>query len=270
MRSAFFLEGTAGRIFCSGDLPPAGSQARAAALLIAPFGEEMNKSRHVLAAMIRRLADAGYAVLLPDLYGTGDSEGQFADATLDIWRADIDAAVDKLGAVGPIDVIGLRTGALLAADAIARHPVRSISFLHPVADGRQQLTQLLRLRLAGGLLGGEQKETAADLKQQLANGETLEIAGYGISPTMASDLESLALNKMDLSAVEAINWIELAPEPDRPLMPVSQRLVDGWRADELSVNTAVIACDQFWATQEIAHCPAIVEQTLAMLTELHG
>ncbi len=266
MRSAFFLDGAAGRILCVGDIQSNGSQPQSAALIVAPFGEEMNKSRHVLAALARRLADAGYAVLLPDLYGTGDSEGDFSDATLAIWRSDIDKAIEALNASVPIDLIGLRAGALLAADAVSRHTVRSLNLLHPIADGRQQLTQLLRLRLAGGLLGGEQKETAAELKQRLADGETLEIAGYGISSTLAADLETLALGNMSLGNVQTVNWVELAPEADRPLMPVSQRLVDAWREEGLAIEAAVVACDQFWATQEIAQCPGIVDKALEFIT----
>ncbi len=266
MRSAFFLDGAAGRIFCVGDVQQNGTQPQSAALVLAPFGEEMNKSRHVLAALVRRLADAGYAVLLPDLYGTGDSEGDFSDATLAIWRSDIDKAIGALDTTAPIDLIGLRAGALLAADTVSRHAVRSLNLLHPIADGRQQLTQLLRLRLAGGLLGGEQKETAGELKRRLADGETLEIAGYGISSTLAADLETLALGNISLSKVQAVNWVELAPEADRPLMPVSQRLVDAWRDEGVAINTAVVACDQFWATQEIAHCPAMVDRTINFIT----
>ena len=42
-------------------------------------------------------------------------------------------------------------------------------------------------------------------------------------------------------------------------MPVSQRIVDQWRQAGLGVDIETVVCDQFWATQEIAQCPGVVE-----------
>lgn len=266
MRTAFFARSVAGRIFCTGALSDAPSAAaRRRMLVVPPFAEEMNKSRHVLAAIVRAAADAGSEVLMPDLYGTGDSEGDFGDATIDIWRSDLDAAVARMQSESPLDVVALRAGALLAADLAARHAVRSLTLLQPVSEGRQQLTQMLRLRLAAGLMGGGEKETAAQLRQRLADGEFLEVAGYRLSGELASGMESLALLQMPAGAVEQVNWIELAPQADRPLMPVSQRIVDQWRASGIAVNSTVMVCDQFWATQEIARCPAIAQRVMNLL-----
>lgn len=261
MRVAFFLDGAAGRVFCTGALQERQDNQQRRVLIIPPFAEEMNKSRHVLAALSRALEQAGNDVLMPDPYGTGDSEGDFGDATLDIWRADIDAAIQHLGGKGALDLVGLRFGALLAADAASRHAVRSLTLLHPQTAGRQQLTQMLRLRLAGGLMGGG-VETAAQLKQRLAAGETLEIAGYRLTGQLADDLESLSLAQMCPADVQQVNWIELAPQPDRPLMPASHSVIDAWKAAGVSIDSAIVVCDQFWATQEIAQCPALVAEAM--------
>jgi len=112
------------------------------------------------------------------------------------------------------------------------------------------------------LTGGGRKETAAQLREQLAAGECLEIAGYGLSPQLAADLETLSLSAAPPTGIGQVSWIELAPEQDRPMMPVSQRLIDEWEAKGIPVSCKVVACDQFWATQEIAHCPAIVREAM--------
>ena len=50
-----------------------------------PFCEEMNKARRMAALQSRRLAALGYSVLQIDLFGCGDSSGDFADAR-EIWK----------------------------------------------------------------------------------------------------------------------------------------------------------------------------------------
>jgi exosortase A-associated hydrolase 2 len=267
MRVAFFLQGGAGRIFCTGSLHDPGGAQRRSALIIPPFAEEMNKSRHVLAALSKSLEAAGHDVLMPDLYGTGDSEGDFGDITLDIWRADIDATVARLNPQQGLDLVGLRTGALLAADAVSRHKVGSLTLLHPVVDGRQQLVQMLRLRLASGLMGGGEKETASQLRQRLAEGVELEIAGYRLSAQLAGDLESLALARLPPTDVERVIWIELSPQAERPLMPASQRVIDAWVSEDIAISSAVVTGDQFWATQEITQCPAIVAEAMKLFAD---
>lgn len=258
MQTAFFLDGPSGRLFCTGYLHPTPDDRRRY-LVLAPFGEEMNKSRHVLAALVRRLGAAGHDVLLPDLFGTGDSEGELGDASIDAWREDIAALIERLAGTQPVHLIGLRAGALLAVDALARHAAETLTLIQPLADGRQQLNQLLRLRLAGGLMGDRKSETAAELRAQLADGQALEVAGYLLSPAMATGLESLKLGAMRPDTVDRVHWLELVAEAGRPLMPVSQRVVDEWSADGTEVDTETVACDSFWATQEIAQCPAVVD-----------
>ena len=263
MIAAEFLDSRLGRIFCL-QARQAQGLARGRAVVLPPFGEELNKSRHVLSALVRHLDAHSFDVVLPDLYGTGDSEGDFADADLNTWRADIEAAVASLPTGPRLHLIALRAGALLAVDAAARHPVDSLTLIHPVADGRQLLNQLLRLRLAGGLLGGGQQETAAELRQRLSAGETLEIAGYAISAALAGGIESLNLGTPDCATARRVNWIELVAEQGRALMPTSQRVVEAWQAAGVEVTTDTLVCDSFWATQEIAYCQDLVDRVCNM------
>ena len=60
--------------------PPCSTQPRGGVLYCPPFAEEMNKSRRMAALQARAFAKAGYGVLLLDLYGCGDSSGDFSDA----------------------------------------------------------------------------------------------------------------------------------------------------------------------------------------------
>jgi pimeloyl-ACP methyl ester carboxylesterase len=106
MRSAFFLEGSTGSLFCTGFLHPPETGQRRRFLIISPFAEELNKSRHVLAALAAAIGEAGHDVLMPDLFGTGDSAGDFSQATLGIWRTDLDTVIECLGVADGLELIG--------------------------------------------------------------------------------------------------------------------------------------------------------------------
>src|SRR3954470_6680572 len=93
---AFYLSRTAGRRFCVFHEPLKGTTAKGAIVYIHPFAEEMNKSRRMAAIQARALAQAGWFVLQPDLYGCGDSDGDFSDANWDLWISDVCRAVEWL------------------------------------------------------------------------------------------------------------------------------------------------------------------------------
>src|SRR5262249_35049316 len=151
-------------------------------LYIHPFADELNKSRRMVALQARQFAANGFGVLLPDLYGCGDSGGDFADAHWDVWLDDLHRCLDWLRAdnEGPYYLWGLRAGALLATELAQRTAVAGLILWHPVINGAQMLTQFLRLRLAVGMMRGSQ-ETTTQLRDTLAAGNSLEVAGYEIN-----------------------------------------------------------------------------------------
>jgi len=77
--SPFFLETEKGKLFAVSYLPNSTNQVatapsyEGAVLFIPPFADEMNKTRQLVAQQARQLAEHNFAVLILDLYGTGDS-----------------------------------------------------------------------------------------------------------------------------------------------------------------------------------------------------
>lgn len=268
MLSASFIDSRAGRIFCTRWDPDrqTGDGAGRSLLILPPFGEEMNKSRHLLAGVGRAVAAAGASALLPDLYGTGDSEGDFGDATITAWRADVDAALGQLGAGNRIVLVGVRFGALLAADAALRHRVAGLLLVQPMIDGRTQLNQLMRLRLAAGMAAGGERERSSDLRARLAAGESLEFAGYRVNGTLAEELEALELASLAPLPDTPVGLIEVAADLERPAMPALAKLAEGWRLAGVEVQQERVLCDAFWAAQELVHCPGLA----APVTRLAG
>jgi alpha/beta superfamily hydrolase len=82
----FFLDGPAGNLFCLHFPRSTPGGARRCALVLPPFAEELNKSRRMGALAARALQRAGHDVLLIDLYGTGDSAGDFGYGSLPLER----------------------------------------------------------------------------------------------------------------------------------------------------------------------------------------
>lgn len=228
---AGFHAGPHGSLFETRLSPPAGTTAARHMLVIPPFGEEMNRSRRFLAVLARRLARAGWTVALPDLFGTGDSAGDFGDAAWTTWQDDIAHLCTRLEgeAGGSIDLLAVRTGCLLAAHAIAQAPaaVRSLTCVAPVSSGDRYLKQLLRFRVAAGMADGT-RETTHGLRNKLDSGEPLAVGGYTIGAQLAAGLSAARLADMPPPTGMPVAWYEaVSPELEAPPAPP---IPESWRA----------------------------------------
>jgi pimeloyl-ACP methyl ester carboxylesterase len=84
-------------------------------LFVPPLFEEMNRTRALIAEMMRALAARGYGCWLPDLPGTGESERSLEEVSWDDWRAAVSEAADHAAAASgraPL-VAALRGGCLI-------------------------------------------------------------------------------------------------------------------------------------------------------------
>jgi exosortase A-associated hydrolase 2 len=263
---AFFLDAQPGRRYCLYHRPR--GTPRGAILLAPAFAEEMNKSRRMCALQARCLADDGYGVLQIDVYGCGDSDGDFGDARWEIWKADLALALAWLRreCAAPVWLWGLRLGALLALDA-ARDAgqLGGLLLWQPVTNGAAYLTQFLRLRLAADMLAGGARDGGTDrLRRELAGGAGLEIAGYLLAPQLAAAIDALDIARLAPPSCP-VHWFEVQSQPGQALPPgrarlVQQRAQAGWK-----IRNHIVEGAPFWSTQEIAEAPALLEATLAAL-----
>lgn len=263
------VEGAAGTLFAILRAPAEGPR-HGGVLYLPPFAEELNMSRRMAALAADALARAGFAVLTLDPFGTGDSGGDFADATWAVWRADAAAGLDRLRAETagrPAAVWGLRLGAALAMALARDRPDRIARALlwQPVTSGRQMLTQFLRIRVAAGLGGEAVKETTGALRALLAAGETVEVAGYALSPRLADDLEGLALAALAPPPGVAVDWLEVGAEVGAPPAPASARVIEAWRGEGAAVRAETVAGEAFWSIQETTLAPDLIAASLRAL-----
>ncbi|PHV13356.1 hydrolase 2, exosortase A system-associated [Chitinimonas sp. BJB300] len=268
---AFYLPTDAGPRFCTLARPAPSQACRGTVLFVHAFAEEMNKSRRMVALQARDLAAAGYLVLQMDLHGCGDSSGDFGDASWASWVEDVLMAVRWLKAhqTSNVWLWGLRTGCLLICEA-ARHidePVKLL-FWQPVLSGKQFLQQFFRLQTAGEMLGKEEKGSAARLREQVAAGNAVEIAGYQLSPALVNGLEQAEL--MPPIYKGELVWLQVASKADSPLPPNAQSSIEHWRNEGHVVQAASVGGPAFWQTTEISDCPALLTACTTTLQQAGG
>lgn len=265
-----FLQSAAGAIFTLFYRPRADHAKGGAVLIVPPFAEEMNKSRRMFALLARDLSCLGYGVMLVDLYGTGDSEGEFVEARWAMWKEDIARSAEWLQGQGAESfyLLGLRLGALLALDVAKNFgfPLKRIVLWQPVTSGSVTLTQFLRLRLAASMMDSiKEKETTEQLRRVLFQERVpLEVGGYELAPGLASAIEALNLAALGAAGLPPIDWFEVVSAEGRPMPPASQRVTELWEGKGLEVHTQTIAGEPFWSAPEVTVVPALLSATAAI------
>lgn len=265
----FFLDGPAGPVFALYHRPVADAH-HGDVLFCPPFAEELNRSRRMVTLLGQALARRGHGLLVLDPYGTGDSGGEFVDARWETWCGDVEAAIDWLGAgdARPLSLLGLRLGALLAMTVAANHADRiaRVMLWAPVAKGDVMLTQFLRTRIAAQMTADKDadapKETTKSLRETLAAGTPIEVAGYMLAPALVAAIDRLALAPQGSRVAVPIDWFELIGEAGRPLPPVAKRVIDGWVGEGVDVTSHPVVGEAFWAMLETTVAPELVAATV--------
>ena len=263
----FFLNTVEGKIYAIYYSPTGNKKPNANVIIVSPFAEELNKSRKAISEFSRACAEINIGVLVIDLLGTGESEGDFRDAHWGKWKANIFSAYQWLRQrdAGSISCVGIRTGAILLLDAINSndYELSKIIFWQPVVSGGVFLKQFLRLNLAADMMGaGLGKVTIQSLRDILASGKNVEVAGYELSSKLFHELDSLSLNNLVPPSRTQVRWFEIVSEKFQDVSPKKQQLVNRWRKEN-KIDAEIIAVrdEPFWATQEIVVPRNLIEIT---------
>ncbi len=260
---AEFLRGSAGKILVTRFSPA--REPRGLVLLVPPFAEEMNKSRKMYADLGRQLALIGYKVLAPDLYGTGDSYGEFSSARWSIWREDLSMTLETAQPDRrvPVYLLGLRLGALLALETANEiRGTRAVILWSPCLDGTQYMNQFLRLRVASQIIGEAGETTSIqELRERLSCEGVVEIAGYELAQELVAEIDKSDIVSLAASLRSPIHWFDVTSREDRKAAPVVSRTVS--KLGDLGCNVRIhsIHGPPFWATPELAHSQPLIEAT---------
>ncbi|MGL1832971.1 hydrolase 2, exosortase A system-associated [Rhodocyclaceae bacterium SMB388] len=257
---AFFLESASGAR-CFGVLYRPAGGIRGVLVHVPAFAEEMNKSRRMVALAGRAFAADGWATLVLDLGGCGDSSGDMQDFAWDDWLKDIDAAVRwaETQTGGPLVLWGLRAGCLLICDWL-RTRARSLPvlFWQPVVNGKQHLTQFLRIKAAAEMLTeADARGSVAALRSRLDAGECVEVAGYTLCAPLAAGLTASTL-KLDDAHRHPISIVELGGSGG-DLSPALSRSVEHWSGSGLVCKSQAVEGPAFWSTTDIMTAPEMLD-----------
>lgn len=251
--SGHYIHGNAGPLFVLLREPPG---ARCGVLVVPPFAEEMNKCRHMVTELAHQLVRRGLAVVVPDLFGTGDSGGDFSDGGWECWQRDMRTVVEwcETRRINVKALLAVRLGAALAASAIGSGRVPGFDrtvLWQPVFGGARYLGQFLRLRVAASIASDQQRETVSALRARLASGDSLEVAGYRIAGRLAAELEVVEVPARLPTGFGAVHWMEVQRDDAVPVPASTTNLVEASRLAGGTVELRIIRGEPFWASTEV-------------------
>ena len=220
----------------------------------------------MVATTANELAAQGISSVMPDLYGTGDSGGDFVEASWDVWCGDIARTAAWAQAQGhPVTgVLAIRLGCALAVDCVAEGvlaPVERAVLWQPVLDGDRFLMQFLRLRVAASLME-DRKESLGELRESLRGGRALEIAGYTLPPQLATQLSMISCESRLQALATQLHWMEVVRNLGAELPVSSSRPVELARAAGGAVLVSKFEGEPFWSSTEIVVNRAMGEATV--------
>ena len=255
--SPFFLPGLAGNLFAIYHHPADPAGCRGGVLYVHPFANEMNYTRRATALLARAQAGRGWGVLQVDLFGCGDSDGDFRDASWEIWLDDLTTAFgwlqERVG--GRVGLVGIRLGGLLALDFASRtrRNIDRVLLWHPVVNGQQMMTDFLRLRLLSDAIGERAGESAntQEPRPKIHSAQPIEVVGYELNPHFGETIAKIHIAQLGLAAATAIRWVEVVSEADDSGRPLAQTTVDAWQAAGREATLHRVAGRPFWSSPRI-------------------
>jgi dienelactone hydrolase len=139
---------------------PTGEGRAPVVVLLHGYTGQHVEDHRLFVQMARRLAEAGFAVLRFDFYGSGDSDGDFEEFTVHTEVADCAAALDWLTRQPGIDtnriaILGLSLGGCVTALLAGQDPrVKAVVFWNAVALPNQHFNDIATEGPFTGVVGG--------------------------------------------------------------------------------------------------------------------
>lgn len=197
----FFFESTDGaRLF--GVWRAATQAGNIVWVICPPFAEEEKSAHRTLVEICEALRGRGQSSLFFAYRGTGDSSGDFSEATLSQWCADILAACAEAQRRAPaqrLGLLGLRLGASLAVEVAVDAGANHLILMEPILSGRQFIGAMSKRKSLRAMMtqheAGQSNEAESVQSTPAVDESTIEdFDGWGIGQELRAELESLDLS----------------------------------------------------------------------------
>lgn len=98
---------------------------------------------------IKPLADAGFRVIVPDMFGYGYSDRPTATHDKQFFMDQLAELLAQLNVTAPVHIVGTSMGGAISADFVAANPsrIRSVTLIAPAGLGQARLGNALAARL---------------------------------------------------------------------------------------------------------------------------
>ncbi len=171
--------------------PPLGTEASTPVLICGPCGHENSRCAFFMKQLAAAFAVRGVPVLRFNYFGCEDSSGDSSEATLQRWHEDIRSAANwlrrKTGS-RTTNVLGVRLGAILAAQALAGDSEQRLFAWDPLVDVNSHIVEQRRMHLEKV----EKLLVIRRLRRPASIAGIEELLGFCYSAAMIRDLSQLA------------------------------------------------------------------------------
>ncbi len=221
------------------------------AVIVSPPGFEDLCAHRSLERLADLLADAGAPTLRFDLPGGGDSMGSADDpALVERWRASVGDAIDtlrRLTGVAEVTLVGLRLGAMLAAETSCRRSdVTRLALLAPPSSGKAYVRELKVLSRVIAPVPTPPPHLAS-------------------APQDGFALAAFALRQETIDAIHDLAWPVAAPAPEVLILAAPTGATLQPQADTWSRAGATVARNGFDGYDKMMCDPtATIAPTLAL------
>ncbi len=233
-----------------------------------PFAEEHKSAYRTFVETARALAAAGVACLRFDYFGTGDSDGTFAEFLPSRAMEDIVSAAEqarKLCGSSRVVLLGLRLGGTMALGAAPRAEAESVILWQPVASGkaffdltiRQQMLrrQLIEKTGTDNFFHGSKEGYLSP-----SYGDVIDLDGFPLSAAAAEEIKQLDCVKAADAFPGPVRLLQIsyAEAMSRDYRPLADALGD-------RLTFAAVRCEPFWNRIDLTDASPVIRQTLGWL-----
>lgn len=231
------------------------------------LGEEMNLSRRCVAAAARAMAGAGFAVLLADPFGCGDSSGEPGAFTWTDWDADLDRSVRYMKGRWPGLPVWLwahRAGALVLPSAMGGDNVPAgVLLWQPMVEGAELLKHWQRLAAAAAISGGHSGGAAIEHQSQTwSSGGLVDAGGLSINANMARSTGSRRLLPPRHGANGRVVWLDVHSRARTEPSTSARTWLDRWEAAGWTTRWRSTVGPPFWLGPEVTVNDDLVTATV--------